>query len=298
MHGILLGFVPVHVVHLAHAVRTVAWAASSVGVTAGRVAIRARRGGSRPPVTRRERRLVFVVGSPRSGTTFVGNALGAQPGFVDLGEVPLLKAAVPRLVRRPVEQQAREIRMLIQLVRNLAVVHGLRGVEQNPETSYVLKGALRAYPAATAVHVIRDGRDVVCSLLERGWLSAGRTGSDDAKQVFGAHARFWVEPDRRAEFEAASEATRAAWAWRSYVTAARAAPDRTIELRYESLVADPQGEARRVAQELDAEPGPLADAFGEVRAHSIGRWRRDLTPEQLADVEAEAGVLLAELGYS
>jgi hypothetical protein len=63
-------------------------------------------------------------------------------------------------------------------------------------------------------------------------------------------------------------------------------------------VADPQGEARRVAQELDAEPGPLADAFSEVRAHSIGRWRRDLTPEQLADVEAEAGVLLAALGYS
>jgi hypothetical protein len=183
-------------------------------------------------VTRRESRLVFVVGSPRSGTTFVG------------------------------------------------------------------RGALRAYPAATAVHVIRDGRDVVCSLLERGWLSAGRAGSDDAKQVFGAHARFWVEPDRRAEVEAASEATRAAWAWRSYVTAARAAPDRTIELRYELLVADPQGEARRVAQELDAEPGPLADAFSEVHADSIGRWRRDLTPEQLADVEAEAGVLLAELGYS
>jgi hypothetical protein len=291
MHGL-------HVVHFAHAARTAAWGAASVGLTAGRVAVRARRGGSRPPVTRRESRMVFVVGSPRSGTTFVGNSLGAQPGFVDLGEVPLLKAAVPRLVHRTVDQQAREIRMLIQLVRNLAVVHGLRGVEQNPETSYILKGALHAYPDATAVHVIRDGRDVVCSLLERGWLSAGRAGSDDAKQIFGAHARFWVEPDRRAEFEAASEATRAAWAWRSYVTAARAAPDRTIELRYESLVADPKGEARRVAQELDAEPGPLADGFSEVHADSIGRWRRDLTPEQLADVEAEAGALLAELGYS
>ena len=75
-------------------------------------------------------------------------------------------------------------------------------------------------------------------------------------------------------------------------------PDRTIELRYESLVADPKGEARRVAQELDAVPGPLADAFSEVHADSIGRWRRDLTPGELADVEAEAGTLLAELGYS
>jgi hypothetical protein len=34
------------------------------------------------------------------------------------------------------------------------------------------------------------------------------------------------------------------------------------------------------------------------RDSSIGRWRRELTPEQLADVEAEAGSLLAELGYT
>jgi hypothetical protein len=270
------------------------WGAAAVGLTAGRVAVRAR--GKRS-LGRREARLVFVVGSPRSGTTFVGGALGSQPGFVDLGEVPLLKAAVPRLVPLPVEKQARAIRLILQPVRNLALAHGLRGVEQNPETSYVLPGALRAYPSATAVHVIRDGRDVVCSLIERGWLRPGREGADDANQVYGAHARFWVEPERREEFARASEATRAAWAWRQYVTAARLAPDRTIEVRYESLTADPAGEADRVAQALDADPGPLREAFGRVHAGSVARWRADLTAEQLADVEAEAGVLLAELGY-
>jgi hypothetical protein len=30
----------------------------------------------------------------------------------------------------------------------------------------------------------------------------------------------------------------------------------------------------------------------------VGRYRRDLTPEQLADVEDEAGLLLRELGYT
>jgi hypothetical protein len=34
------------------------------------------------------------------------------------------------------------------------------------------------------------------------------------------------------------------------------------------------------------------------RDSSIGRWRKELTPEQLADVEAEAGPLFAELGYA
>jgi hypothetical protein len=35
-----------------------------------------------------------------------------------------------------------------------------------------------------------------------------------------------------------------------------------------------------------------------MHAESVGRWRRDLTAEQLADVEAEAGPLLRELGYA
>ena len=85
-------------------------------------------------------------------------------------------------------------------MRRLGLAGHLRGVEQTPETSFVLAAALRAYPSAKAVHIVRDGRDVVCSLLERGWLGTDRTGSDDAGVAYGAHARFWVEPDRAEEF--------------------------------------------------------------------------------------------------
>jgi hypothetical protein len=267
-------------------------------VTAARVARRGLRAGQRLPAVGGEERLAFVVGSPRSGTSFTGAALGSQPGWVDLGEVPLLKARVPRLLEAPLDEQAREVRRVVELIRALGLVRGLRGVEQNPETSYVLAGALRAYPQATAVHVIRDGRDVVCSLLERGWLRVDRAGSDDARQSFGSHARFWVEPERQAEFERASEARRAAWAWRRYVTAARALPERTVELRYEALVENPHAEADRLAGALDSDPEPLRQAFAEVHGSSLGRWRRDLTPAQVADVEAEAGELLVELGYA
>jgi hypothetical protein len=35
-----------------------------------------------------------------------------------------------------------------------------------------------------------------------------------------------------------------------------------------------------------------------VQSRSVGRWRRDLSPEQVADVEHEAGALLLELGYA
>jgi hypothetical protein len=259
------------------------YAAASV-----RVARRAR--GRR--LATNEQRLVFVVGCPRSGTTFTGSALGSLPGFVDLDEVTPLKAALPRLAGLPEGDAARELRTILERVRLLGLARGLRGVEQTPETSFVVRAALRAYPGAVAVHVLRDGRDVVCSLLERGWFRAARGGADDAGHAYGAQPRFWVEPERRDEFTQVSEARRAAWAWRRYVEAARAGA--TVEVRYESL-RDSAGDLARALGAGDAE---LVRALAGFHADSVGRWREDLSPEQLANVEAEAGSLLTEVGYT
>src|SRR6187455_313345 len=260
----------------------------------GRSALRVARRGRRPG---HEERLVFVVGSPRSGTTITASLLGSLPGFVDLDEVQPWKAAIPELLDRPVDEAAGRLRTILERVRRLGLAGGLRGVEQTPETSFVLTAALRAYPSAVAVHVIRDGRDVVTSLLERGWLNAARTGADDARLAYGAHPRFWVEPERRDEFTEVSDATRAAWAWRCYVTAAGAVPERTVEVRYEQLVSDPAAAAAPVAARLGVEPALVTAAFAEAHDTSAGRWRRDLTPEQLVDVEREAGEALVALGY-
>jgi hypothetical protein len=271
-------------------VRNPAKTASLYGRTAARVFARGR---GRPV----EDRLVFVVGSPRSGTTFVAGAIGGQPGFVDLGEVLPLKAELPELASLPADAAARRLRAIVERVRLLGLARGSRAVEQTPETAFLVEAALLAYPRARVVHVVRDGRDVVCSLLERGWLSPGRTDSDDARLGFGPHARFWVEEERRDEFPRVSDATRAAWMWRRYLTAARG-HDSAIELRYEALAAGPQAAATDVARFLGSDPGPLAEGFAEVHARSVGRWREELTAEQLADVEREAGALLRELGYS
>jgi hypothetical protein len=100
------------------------------------------------------------------------------------------------------------------------------------------------------------------------------------------------------EFQAASEATRAAWTWRRYLVAARAgAPEATLEVRYEDLAGDTAATATRIADHIGADANELAAALRDVHAQSVGRWRRDLTEEQVADVEAEAGPLLRELGY-
>ena len=265
--------------------------AALYGRSAARIARRRRRLGT-------DERLVFVVGSPRSGTTFTAGAIGSLPGFVDLDEVQPWKAAIPELVGGEDDEVARRLRRILERVRMLGLARGLRGVEQTPETCFVLGPALRAYPEAAAVHVVRDGRDVATSLLERGWLSAARTGADDAGLAFGPHARFWVEPGREHDFDRASDATRAAWAWRRYVTAAGAVPDRTVEVRYEHLVADPAAAAAPVAAALGVDASTLADAFGAVHDRSAGRWRTDLAADQLADVEREAGAALVALGYA
>ena len=267
------------------------------GSAAARVARRGRKKAA-SEATNATERPVFVVGAPRSGTTFMGNSLGRLPGFVDLGEVGPLKVAIDELVALPEEESARRFHRIIERVRRLGLARRLRAVEQTPETSFVLGAALRAYPEGKAVHMVRDGRDVVCSLLEKGWLRAERGGTDDVGSPYGEQARSWVEPERVPEFQAASEATRAAWAWRRYLSAVRATAPGALEVRYEELAADPAATAQRIAAHIDADVEPLVQALRAVHAESVGRWRRDLTPEQLADVEAEAGPLLRELGYA
>jgi sulfotransferase family protein len=277
---------------LADAARELASSASLYGRASLRVLVRGRRRQAA------EERLVFVVGCPRSGTTFLARAVGGQPGFVDLGEVKPLKAAIPRLAAMSTAQAAGELRRVVELVRRLALVRHLRGVEQTPEVAFVLRAALDAYPLARALHIVRDGRDVVCSLLERGWLSERRDGRDEAGLAYGSHPRFWVEPESAEAFARLSDAGRAASAWRHYVTAARSAPERTLELRYEALAAEPAAAAKAVGAHLGIDPEPLREGLSAAHGRSVGRWRDDLSADQLADVEAEAGLLLRELGYA
>ena len=265
------------------------------GESAARVALRARIKNGVRDATERP---VFVVGSPRSGTTFMAGCLGQLPGFVDLGEVKPLKFSLRELPTLAEEDAARRLRRTLEQVRRLGLVRRLRAVEQTPETSFAVAAAQRAYPQGKVVVMIRDGRDVVCSLLAKRWFSDEPGRVDDVGLPYGAHARPWVEPERVEEFERASEARRAAWAWRSYTLAARrATAPAALEVRYEELAADPSAMAVRIAAHVEADAEPLARALGAVHADSVGRWRRDLTPEQLADVEAEAAPLLRELDY-
>jgi len=101
--------------------------------------------------------LVFVVGSPRSGTTFLASAIGSIPGFVDLGEVAPVKAAIPELAALPPGEAARRLRRILAVSRRVGLVGSVRAVEQTPETAFLVRAIPLAYPDPCVIHTVRDG---------------------------------------------------------------------------------------------------------------------------------------------
>jgi hypothetical protein len=149
------------------------------------------------------------------------------------------------------------------------------------------------FPTAQFVHLVRDGRDVACSFLA---------------MPEGVVTKTWAHPRSVADV---------ACQWRTEVEAARRlgrriGPGRYLELRYESLVADPERELRAICSfaGLPYEPAMLrhsehVDVSAKPHQHSLTRpltprirdWRTEMTPAEAAGFEDVAGELLAALGY-
>jgi len=149
-------------------------------------------------------------------------------------------------------------------------------VEKTPTNVYTFRAFARLHPDIPLIHQIRDGRDVVASLVRRG------------KSLFYAGSR-WLY-DTSAGLAARGSST-------------------YVEARYEALVTDPVAALRRVLAHLeleyeptmlDASPSRGASTYEEawrektsakswsstpsdpVSTSSIGRYRTSLSSDQLA----------------
>jgi hypothetical protein len=132
------------------------------------------------------------------------------------------------------------------------------------------------YPDLLFVHCQRDGRAAVASALTRPW-----------------GPKTWAEG--------------AAW-WRANVAAgldfAASRPDQVVSLRYEDLLAEPVVQVGRLLAAMGEDCGTAAAVvqdyrrggfrFEPSRAHT---WRAEAAAADVAAFEAEAGGLLARLGY-
>lgn len=259
----------------------------------------------------RVRRPLFVLGAPRSGTSLLGDLIGALPEFSYHFEPPITKAAA-RYVAEGRWSYAKAWLFYRLAYGWLIARHrdgDLRFAEKTPQNAFIVPFLARAFPDAQFLHIVRDGRDAALSYAKKPWITEAGRGSgrrEHGGYPFGPVARFWVEPERRAEFESTSDLHRCIWAWRRHVEAAQSAlaalpPERRLEVRYEALVADPQAVATAALDFLgiaDRESRrQLERTLAAVKGDSVGRHERELKPDDRPLMEREAGDLLAELGY-
>ncbi len=264
------------------------------------------------PAARSQTAAVFIGGAPRSGTTLVRELLDRHsslacgvetamlvPAF-DLDRIAERCAVERRQLKRLAAGCANLVEFADRFFGELAAGRGkARWVDKAPWNVRVVAQLLDWFPNGRFLHVVRDGRDVVCSLrhhpreaLRRGTVVPVRTSRPVA-----ACAETWVQET-------------------SLGIAHRGHP-RYREIVYERLVTEPEAELRAVCEFLGEEfspalldpagssteswlPGRLLNARNAAQAVSpacVGRWRQELDRSERVAVARVAGELLAVLGY-
>lgn len=264
--------------------------------------------------------LVFLVGAPRSGTTWLQLLLEQHPAVVTCPETHLFDGYLAPLYDRWAWERENELSGLSVLVEEEELdgwarrlvgdvrrrVSGERAadvfVEKTPQHALHAELIARLFPTARFLHLLRDPRDVAASLLaaSRGWGSAwAPPGPAEAAQLWARHVR----AARRLAGEARYREVR-------FLELKRAPAEALGEVyRWLGLEADEElcrraVEACRI-ERVRREPEAFdslrprvrrqADAF--FRQGEVGTGRRELSRSELRVVEHVAGDLMRALGY-
>ncbi len=163
-----------------------------------------------------------------------------------------------------------------------------------PRTGYLLK----AFPDARFIHVVRDGRAVVNSIMQidfwegwkgtKGWRGLDMTPSQ--KQRWDASGQSFVTLGAM-ELADMLDAMRTAT---PFVPA-----EQFLEIRYEDLCDDPTGIFSKVTDfcELDYTTDFNTSVIDFGFRNTNDKWRRDLTELQQRQLEAELAPHLTHWGY-
>jgi protein-tyrosine sulfotransferase len=257
---------------------------------------------------------IVLGGCARSGTTLLRIILDSHRRICCGPEssVFLTRNLAPSALARRFGFGRGEVRAIYDAVRSrpefIQAFAGLcmrkagkaRWAEKTPRNIRNIGEIFRCFPAARFLHVLRDGRDVACSLrtLPRHKVVDGKLVPLNTWNPIDDAARRWRDDIER---------SRSWWSDPRFHT-----------VRYEELVLHP----RRVLEKLMAFLGEnwdeamLAHAVAEspfrdptrfpqnpeaidpLRASALGRWQRELGARDRRILKRIAGSLLIELGYA
>lgn len=271
---------------------------------------------------------VFIVGCPRSGTSFLYHLLLSAGGFAefhtqmnvydvlepiygDLGVARNKKAAIQEWLRskafRVSGLDAGEIESKVMaecrgasdflriIMEEIAGRQGVdRWVDSTPTNVPHMLRIHRDFPEAQFVHIIRDPRDVALSLDKRGW---SRPLPWDRKNSLLAAGLYWE------------------WIVRKGRRLGAMLGPQYLEVRYESLVQQSRETLAAIGgflhQDLDYErierasvgsvKTPLTafkEELQEGRFTPVARWKEKFPAGQLVKFEMLVGEYMKELGYA
>lgn len=255
---------------------------------------------------------IFVLGAPRSGTTFLGECLAQLPELSYHFEPVLTKAGVRAIYDGEWNRTtgAFVYRSVYSWLMRLSNESELRFCDKTPGNCFIIPFLLQVFPKAQFVHILRDGRDSALSLSKKRWYRADMAGKGvrDADGYFcGPGKRFWVKDEQVDDYEHADDLHRCIWLWREYVESAirgtRQVPEtQLLELKYEEFIEEPSKHSRRILDFLGIDRSHSRQSFEEFVSRkanpgSLGRWRTEINEIQLAPMHADAGALLVSLGY-
>lgn len=249
--------------------------------------------------------IVVIGGAPRSGTTLLRSMLGRHPLIASGPEttVFLHRISSPtdlgqRLGWNPAEIEQWQCESnsqteFIERFRDAVLRQSGKRVwaEKTPHNVFRFGFVRRHFPQAKLIHIVRDGRDVVCSLRRTSFakLDGVDPGSVAAALRCGVQWRDSVRAGMRFRGDPAYR-----------------------ELHYEDLVRNPGLVLRELLDFLDLpwddtvlqadatdlhQPDEIA-AAGTVFDSSLGRWRQDLSATDRAALRRLIGPLLVQLGYA
>ncbi len=142
-------------------------------------------------------------------------------------------------------------------------------VEKTPVNSFHASYLRSWFPGLKLIDIIRDGRDVACSLIKVGW------GHNDPIKALD----WW------AETIAATKRS-----------LAELTPESLLQIRYEDLVLNPKETKEQILRFMGL-PEKHESLKLEIFEGSVGRWKKDLPEHAKVYASEKYGHLLTSLGY-